>query len=127
MAASAWQYANNSRTRKGQDDSKTRYHRAGNTGVSFNDNVISNKENNYLAAVYFGTKKVGVSFLDITTGEFYAAEGTKEYVEKLLANFSPSRRCCTNADAKSNSQRRSVRGIASTTLEQWIFSLQKRY
>ena len=92
-------------------------------GVSFNDNVISNKENNYLAAVYFGTKKVGVSFLDITTGEFYAAEGTKEYVEKLLANFAPKevlyQRGCKEQFTEAFGSR-----YCLYHLEQWIFSLK---
>ncbi len=54
-----------------------------------NDNVLSHKENNFLAAVHFNKNVCGVSFLDISTGEFLAAEGTMEYVDKLLGNFSP--------------------------------------
>lgn len=58
-------------------------------GVSMNDNVLTNKENNFLAAVHFNKNICGVSFLDISTGEFLVAEGTTEYVDKLLGNFSP--------------------------------------
>ena len=58
-------------------------------GVSINDNVLNLRENNFLAAVYFGKKALGVAFLDISTGEFLTAEGTEDYVEKLLGNFSP--------------------------------------
>lgn len=58
-------------------------------GVSMNDNVLNYKENNFLAAVHFGKNVCGVSFLDISTGEFLAAEGKVEYVDKLLGNFSP--------------------------------------
>ncbi|MBQ2808233.1 MAG: DNA mismatch repair protein MutS [Bacteroidaceae bacterium] len=58
-------------------------------GVSINDNVLDHKENNFLAAVHFGKPMCGVSFLDISTGEFLVAEGTFDYVEKLLINFSP--------------------------------------
>lgn len=58
-------------------------------GVAMSDNVLSARENNFLAAVNFGKNSVGVSFLDISTGEFLVAEGTSEYVDKLLANFAP--------------------------------------
>ncbi len=58
-------------------------------GVSINDNVLDHKENNFLAAVHFGKPMCGVSFLDISTGEFLVAEGTFDYVEKLLINFNP--------------------------------------
>lgn len=58
-------------------------------GVAMDDNVLSSKENNFLAAVYFGNGACGLAFLDISTGEFLCAEGTMEYVDKLLANFSP--------------------------------------
>lgn len=58
-------------------------------GVAMGDNVLNYKENNFLAAVHFGKNNCGVSFLDISTGEFLTAEGTFEYIDKLLANFSP--------------------------------------
>lgn len=59
-------------------------------GVSYNDNVLSQKENNFLGAVHLGDSLSGVSFLDISTGEFYVAEGDKDYIEKLLQSFNPS-------------------------------------
>lgn len=58
-------------------------------GVAINDNVLSYKENNFLAAVYFGKGACGVAFLDISTGEFLTAEGTFDYVDKLLGSFAP--------------------------------------
>ena len=58
-------------------------------GVSINDNVLNYKENNFLAAVHFGKTACGVAFLDISTGEFLTAEGTTDYVDKLLGNFAP--------------------------------------
>ncbi|HBB06454.1 MAG TPA: DNA mismatch repair protein MutS [Bacteroides sp.] len=58
-------------------------------GVSINDNVLNYKENNFLAAVHFGKTACGVAFLDISTGEFLTAEGTTDYVDKLLSNFAP--------------------------------------
>lgn len=58
-------------------------------GVSLNDEVLSSKTNNFLASVFLG-KKIGVSFLDVSTGEFLTAQGNKAYVAKLLQNFNPS-------------------------------------
>ncbi|OJV40481.1 MAG: DNA mismatch repair protein MutS [Bacteroidales bacterium 36-12] len=58
-------------------------------GVSYSDTTLNHKENNFLASVYFDKKQVGVSFLDISTGEFLVAQGTIEYVDKLLNSFSP--------------------------------------
>jgi DNA mismatch repair protein MutS len=58
-------------------------------GVSFNDNVLEYCENNFLACVYMGKNTGGVAFVDVSTGEFYAAEGNFEYIDKLLTNFAP--------------------------------------
>lgn len=58
-------------------------------GVSINDTLLNNRENNFLAALNFTKHNVGVAFLDISTGEFLAAEGSTDYIEKLLANFAP--------------------------------------
>ena len=58
-------------------------------GVALSDNVLHNKENNFLAAVHFGKSSCGIAFLDISTGEFLTAEGTTDYIDKLLTNFSP--------------------------------------
>lgn len=58
-------------------------------GVALTDNVLSTKENNFLASVHFGKTTCGVALLDISTGEFLCAEGTTDYVDKLLTNFSP--------------------------------------
>ena len=58
-------------------------------GVAMGDNVLNYKENNFLAAVHFGKAACGVSFLDISTGEFLTGEGTYDYVEKLLGSFAP--------------------------------------
>ena len=66
-------------------------------GVSLNDEVLNTKTNNFLAAVHFDTstrsatkKQLGISFLDISTGEYLTAQGNAEYIDKLLQNFSPS-------------------------------------
>ncbi len=58
-------------------------------GVSYSDTTLHHKENNFLASVFFDKKKAGISFLDISTGEFLLAEGTLEYVDKLLSSFNP--------------------------------------
>ncbi len=58
-------------------------------GVAINDNVLSYKENNFLAAIHFGKTACGVAFLDISTGEFLTAEGPADHIDKLLNNFAP--------------------------------------
>ena len=59
-------------------------------GVSYRDTISDQKSNNFLASVYFGEKKMGVSFLDNSTGEFLMTEGNSDYIDKLLQSFSPS-------------------------------------
>ncbi len=58
-------------------------------GVAISDNVLSYKENNFLAAIHFGKTACGIAFLDISTGEFLTAEGPFDYIDKLLNNFAP--------------------------------------
>ena len=58
-------------------------------GVSINDHILENKENNFLASVHFDKKMVGIAFLDISTGEFLTAQGSTEYADKLLSSFQP--------------------------------------
>ncbi|MBS9768856.1 MAG: DNA mismatch repair protein MutS [Flavobacteriaceae bacterium] len=59
-------------------------------GVSLNDEVLQSKNNNFLATIHFGKKNIGISFLDVSTGEFLTSQGNKEYIDKLLQNFKPS-------------------------------------
>ncbi len=59
-------------------------------GVALNDEVLISKSNNFLCSVYFDKKNIGISFLDISTGEFLTSQGNAEYIDKLLQNFSPS-------------------------------------
>ncbi|MNK04150.1 DNA mismatch repair protein MutS [compost metagenome] len=59
-------------------------------GVAYSDNIVSQKSNNYLAAVYFDKTQLGVSFVDISTGEFHVAQGSTEYIDKLLQGFKPN-------------------------------------
>src|SRR5690606_34759551 len=59
-------------------------------GVSYNDNIVQQKSNNYLASVSFEKQSVGCAFLDISTGEFLVAQGTADYIDKLLQGFKPT-------------------------------------
>ncbi|MUP44438.1 DNA mismatch repair protein MutS [Gramella sp. BOM4] len=59
-------------------------------GVAMNDDILQSKSNNFLCAVHFGKKNLGISFLDVSTGEFLCAQGNVEYIDKLLQNFGPS-------------------------------------
>jgi DNA mismatch repair protein MutS len=58
-------------------------------GITFSENVLENRENNFLACVHFNKRFVGIAFLDVSTGEFFISEGSVEYVDKLITNFSP--------------------------------------
>lgn len=70
-------------------------------GVTYDDSVLEQKENNFLAAVHLDEKNTGVAFLDISTGEFYLTQGDNEYVDKLLQSFNPSEVLCQRNKRKS--------------------------
>jgi len=59
-------------------------------GVAYSDNILSQKSNNYLAAIFIDKNAIGISFLDISTGEFHVAQGNAEYIDKLLQGFKPT-------------------------------------
>ena len=59
-------------------------------GVALNDEVLQSNTNNFLAAIHFGKKQIGISFLDVSTGEFLTAQGNLEYIDKFFQNFNPS-------------------------------------
>ena len=59
-------------------------------GVSYNELTLETKQNNFLACVYYGKNNLGISFLDISTGEFLVAEGKADYIDKLLQSLSPT-------------------------------------
>lgn len=59
-------------------------------GIAYNDNILNQKSNNYLASLYFDKQLIGVSFVDISTGEFHVAQGNAEYIDKLLQGFKPT-------------------------------------
>jgi len=69
-------------------------------GVAMNDDILNAKTNNFLCAVHFGRKLIGVSFMDISTGEFLTAEGNDEQIDKLLQNFAPNEVLVSKAHKK---------------------------
>jgi DNA mismatch repair protein MutS len=89
-------------------------------GVSMNDEVLQSKTNNFLAAIYFANKSIGISFLDVSTGEFLTAQGDAEYIDKLLQNFNPSE-VLVPKNSKSNFRETFGDDYHSFYLEDWIF------
>ena len=92
-------------------------------GVAMSDNVLNYKENNFLAAVHFGKGACGVSFLDISTGEFLTGEGTYDYVEKLLGNFQPKEVLYDRA-RKADFERYFGTKLCTFELDDWVFTEQ---
>ncbi len=92
-------------------------------GVAMGDNVLNYKENNFLAAVHFGKGACGVSFLDISTGEFLTGEGTYDYVEKLLGNFQPKEVLYDRA-RKQDFERYFGTRFCTFELDDWVFTDQ---
>lgn len=92
-------------------------------GIAISDNILNNKENNFLAAVHFGKAACGVSFLDISTGEFLTGDGSYDYVEKLLANFSP-KEVLYNHERRTDFQRYFGTKLCVFEMEDWVFTEQ---
>ena len=92
-------------------------------GVAMSDNVLNYKENNFLAAVHFGKGLCGVSFLDISTGEFLTGEGTFDYVEKLLGNFQPKEVLFDRAK-KQDFERYFGTRLCTFEMDDWVFTDQ---
>ena len=95
-------------------------------GVVLGDNILPNKENSFLASIYFGAKSTGVSFLDISTGEYFVAEGDDRYIDKLLSNLQPKeiiyqRGCEDRFEAAFGNKHYTYR------LEEWVFSSDINY
>jgi len=90
-------------------------------GVSLNDNVLDHKENNFLASVYFEKQLAGVSFLDISTGEFLVAEGSFEYVDKLLNSLNPKEILFVRSKEKLFTEYFGNR-FYTFSLEDWIYT-----
>ena len=95
-------------------------------GVAIGDNVLNYKENNFLAAVNFGKSACGVAFLDISTGEFLTGEGSYEYVEKLLSNFSP-KEVIYDRNKKAEFIRYFGSKYYTFELDDWVFTYQNSH
>ncbi len=93
-------------------------------GVSLNDEVLQSKSNNFLSAVHFGKKLLGVSFLDVSTGEYLLAQGNPEYIDKLLQNFNPSE-VLVQKQYKSKFRELFEDRFYTFFLDDWVF--QKEY
>lgn len=92
-------------------------------GVALSDNVLNYKENNFLAAVHFGKSSCGVSFLDISTGEFLTGEGTFDYVEKLMGNFQPKEVLYDRA-RRTDFERYFGSRVCTFEMDDWVFTEQ---
>lgn len=90
-------------------------------GVSFNDNVLEKKHNNFLASVYISKQGLGVSFLDISTGEFYAAQGTENYVYKLVQSFAPAEIIFSKAN-REKLETQFGEQHATFALDDWVYA-----
>lgn len=95
-------------------------------GVVLGDNILPNKENSFLASIYFGSRSTGVAFLDISTGEFYMAEGDDRYIDKLMSNLSPKevlyqRGCEQRFESSFGNRHYTYR------LDDWVFSSDLNY
>jgi len=90
-------------------------------GVSYNDNVLERKQNNFLASVFAGKLAMGVSFLDISTGEFYAAQGPENYVYKLIQSFGPAEIIFSKASREKFEVQLSSE-YATFALDDWVYA-----
>lgn len=95
-------------------------------GIATNDKLLENKSNNFLAALYLGDPLCGIAFLDISTGEFYTAQGNIEYMDKLLQSFQPSEVILSKSHQKRFKEQFNAR-IYTFQLEEWIFQEQYTY
>jgi DNA mismatch repair protein MutS len=95
-------------------------------GVATSDKLLENKTNNFLAALHLGDTVCGVAFLDITTGEFYAAEGNIEYMDKLLQSFSPSEVILSKSQLKRYKEQFDNK-VYTFQLDEWVFREQYCY
>jgi DNA mismatch repair protein MutS len=95
-------------------------------GLSYNDQVLDTRKNNYLASIHFGKEKHGIAFLDVSTGEFMCAEGTTAYLEKLLQSFSPSELIFSKTARKTAAEL--LKGeFISFHCEDWVYQADYTY
>ena len=90
-------------------------------GVTYNDNVLVQKENNFLASVHLEKNESGIAFLDVSTGEFYLTQGNNEYIDKLMQSFNPSEVLCQR-----NKRRDFIETFGDkyfmTVFDDWVFT-----
>lgn len=90
-------------------------------GVSYNDKVLENKENNFLASIHLLPKNSGISFLDVSTGEFYVTQGSHDYIDKLLQSFKPSEVIVQRSKRRQFTEQFSEK-FYITTFDDWVFT-----
>ena len=90
-------------------------------GVSYNDLTLENKRNNFLATIYYGKENIGISFLDVSTGEFLVGEGAADYIDKLLNSFEPKEIIYQKNKRKKIDQDFNLK-TATFMLEDWVFN-----
>ncbi|MEP1086842.1 MAG: DNA mismatch repair protein MutS [Algoriphagus sp.] len=95
-------------------------------GLSFNDQVLDTKKNNYLASISFGREKFGIAFLDLSTGEFMCAEGNASYIEKLIQSFAPAEIIFSKASKKAASELLK-NDFITFHCEDWVFQYDFTY
>ncbi|RZS95633.1 DNA mismatch repair protein MutS [Cecembia calidifontis] len=95
-------------------------------GLSFNDNVLDKRKNNYLASIHFGKENLGIAFLDLSTGEFMCAEGSQQYIEKLLQSFSPSEVIYSKA-FRQKAQEMLKEQFTTFHCEDWVYQFDYAY
>ena len=89
-------------------------------GVALNDEVLHSKTNNFLSALHFGKKQIGISFLDVSTGEFITSQGNREYIDKLLQNFNPSE-VLVQKDRRTDFNKAFGSDFYNFYMDDWIF------
>lgn len=92
-------------------------------GVSYNDNVLEQRSNNFLCSLHFGEKNIGISFLDISTGEFLITQGNELYIQKLIKNFAPSE-ILFRKSLRSVFHDAFGDGHCTFTMEDWVYTVQ---
>ena len=95
-------------------------------GVATNDKLLENKTNNFLAALHLGNELCGVAFVDISTGEFYTAQGTAEYMDKLIQSFQPSEVLLSKSQQKRFKEQFDTK-VYTFQLDEWIYQEQYAY
>ena len=92
-------------------------------GVSYNDNVLDQRSNNFLCSLHFGDKNIGISFLDISTGEFLITQGNEFYIKKLIKNFGPSE-ILFRKSFRNHFHETFGDGYCTFTMEDWVYTVQ---